>query len=309
MAGTCWKMAVVGASALLIGGSFAIGSFQAGVESAEGACSYLDFSRKPGGEWRPVGCDALEDLLDEQPDLSYLDEDGEIHSPVLLAQEVTPTPTPAPTATPEACQNPYDDGLGVGEEISRVACWYGLSPEFLSGLFQVESRLQHYAPDGSVKRSYAGAIGIGQVMPGNGGESTIDSHRLDIWREADNMELGAQALGRKCDAAASIAGANGFETRPASGEEPCGAIHYVCVGTWGDAWSAYGSTEGALVDEWYDSPEEIMARAYNGVSCGGDLVGLLGWARGRAASYWTMHYVEHVLSEAGISTHSFDDEP
>ncbi len=318
------KAMLAGAAALFIGGSVALGFSLGEGENGDGTCSYLDFAGNPQGDWRPIGCDALENLLEERPDLSYVDEAGEIHSPVLLAQQATPTP--APTATPEGCRNPYEKKLGVDERINRTACWYGLRPDFLGGLWQVESGRQHRNPDGSVKESYAGALGIGQVMPGNAGRSAVDNHVLDIWREADNMELGAQVLGRKCDAAVSIAGANGFETREASDGEPCGAIHYVCVGAWGNAWPAYGSREGALVDEWYSSPEEVMARAYNGVSCGGDLFGTLhqayldreyseedalaiAAARAPAASYWTLHYVEHVLSEAGISEHPFDDAP
>ncbi len=274
------------------------------VRYEEGACYYLAFTkgRETGAEWKKIDCSALEALLELHPETAYVDADGTVHSTI-------DPPAEEESDEDDSCQNPHDEGLGIDEKIGRVACWYDLRPDLLYGLWKVESGLQQFNPEGGVKVSYAGAIGIGQVMHGTSGRSAVDNHVLDIWREVDNMELGAQVLARKCDAAVSIAGANGFETRPASGEEPCGAIHYVCMGAWGNAWPAYGSVEGALVDEWYDSPEEVMARAYNGVSCGGDLVGLLGWARGRAASYWTIYYVEKVQDEGGTADHSFDDAP
>ncbi len=273
----------------------------------EGTCYYMAFTtgRDPGAEWEKIDCGALEGLLEERPETAYVDADGTVHSTLDSPAEEES----GEEKEEDSCQNPYDNGLGVGEKIGSIACWYDLSLDFLRGLWQVESGLQHLNPDGSVKMSYAGTIGIGQVMHGTSGRSAVDNHVLDIWQEVDNMELSAQVLLRKCDGAVYIADVNGFETRPASGAEPCGAIHYVCTGEWGNAWGAHGSREGTLVDEWYTSPEAVMARAYNGVSCGGDLVGLLGWQRGRAASYWTMHYVEDVLSEAGISEHSFDDAP
>lgn len=276
------------------------------IQYEEGSCYYLAFTKEQetGAEWKKIDCDALEGLLEEHPETAYVDAEGAVHSTL-----DSPAEGESGEEDDAPCQNPYDDGLGVDEKIGRVACWYDLRPDLLHGLWQVESGKNHWRGDGTVKKSYAGAVGIGQVMPGNAGRSVVDGHELDIYGEVDNMELGAQVLGRKCDAAVYIANANGFETRDAGDEEPCGAIYYVCAGEWGNAWSTYGSREGALVDEWYTSPEEVMARAYNGVSCGGDLVGLLGWQRGRAASYWTMHYVEHVLSEAGIAGHSFDDAP
>lgn len=293
------------------------------VEYEEGACYYLAFTRKQktGAEWKQIGCDALEDLLEEHPETAYVDADGTVHSG-------TEPSIDEESEEDYSCLNPYDEGLSVDEKIDRVACWYDLRPEFLHGLWEVESRKDHWDSgqvDG-VKRSYAGAVGIAQVMPGHTGKSAVDGHELDINEEVDNMELGAQTLEGKCSSAVSIANANGFETRPTSDEEPCGAIRYVCVGKWGNASSASGSVPGSLVEVWYTAPEDVMARAYNGVSCGGNLFYFFNqlflareysesdaWSkavrRAPVTSYWTIHYVEHVQNEGGTAEHSFDDAP
>jgi len=277
-------------------------------EEEEQACYYLDFSEDNEGEWKEAECDTLGELLWGESGYAVIDEYGQHFYP-----DLSFTPTPEPTATPEGCLNPYEEGIGVNKKINRIACWYGFRPEFLQGLWQVESKRKHTGPGGQVKVSYAGAIGIGQVMPGHTGLSVVDGHNLDIWEEVDNMELGAQVLENKCDAAVYIANVNGFETRPASEDEPCGAIHYMCAGGWGSAYSIQDEKQiswGTLLhDEWYSTPEDVMARAYNGVSCGGNLIPGYGWQRGREISYWTIHYVESVQDKGGVKNHSFNDAP
>lgn len=298
----------------------------------EGSCYSLVFTGKQetarkqetGAEWKPFDCDYLENLLEQYPETAYIDAEGRVHSSLGSSTEGEPG------EDDDTCLNPYDEDLGVDEKIDRVACWYDVRPDFLHGLWEVESKKDHWdsGQEDGVKRSYAGAVGIAQVMPGHTGESVVDGHSLKLEKEVDNMELGAQALEGKCSTAVSIANANGFETRQPSEEEPCGAIRYMCAGTWGNAYSIQDEgdiTWGELLhDEWYTAPEDVMARAYNGVSCGGNLISYfydyfigqehpeaeargLAADRGARASYGTVHYVELVQEEGGITDHSFDD--
>ncbi|MBS3163817.1 lytic transglycosylase domain-containing protein [Candidatus Woesearchaeota archaeon] len=228
----------------------------------------------------------------------------EQETPILMAPQEVPQDEPERAAPQNSCGIPAEAG-SVEERIASVGCLYGIREDFLTDLWRIESNLQHTS-GGEVKRSYAGAIGIGQVMPGVTGESIVDGHRLDAYDESDNVELGAQVLLRKRSQGVAIASANGFETRPASAAEPAGAIHYVCVGVFGNAGPFFGDPDGrddVLIDRWYTAPEEVMARAYNGVSCGGDLLGYMterygterGGMFGRVASCATMYYVEKVF--------------
>jgi len=60
----------------------------------------------------------------------------------------------------------------------------------LTALLWVESSLEHYNPDGTVKRGDSGEIGIGQIMP----STTLDYPDLNVWTLEGNIEFASRYL-------------------------------------------------------------------------------------------------------------------
>jgi len=95
---------------------------------------------------------------------------------------VAPMPTPSPTM-----HGPVKPGIRTLSESAAKLC--GVDPALFWALILRESSGRHYAEDGSVLRSSAGAVGAAQVLPSTALEMGLDAR--DPWQ---NLLAGACAL-------------------------------------------------------------------------------------------------------------------
>jgi soluble lytic murein transglycosylase-like protein len=73
--------------------------------------------------------------------------------------------------------------------IRELAPGYGLDPDFVLKVGQQESGLQHYWPNGKVKISTQGAVGVMQVLPG-----TAKKHGYDAFDPEQNVHAGLSEM-------------------------------------------------------------------------------------------------------------------
>src|SRR5437899_1594624 len=93
-------------------------------------------------------------------------------------------------------KDPYLAPLDPATKVHNIAQQVGVSPDIADDYLKVtggiESGNSHYNQNGQVKRSPAGALGFGQVMPDQKGRTTrmVNGRAYNLLDESQNIEAG-----------------------------------------------------------------------------------------------------------------------
>lgn len=187
------------------------------------------------------------DELDNDCDGFIDNEDSEC-----LRSTTTVTTILLPGSCPDLTER-CPDKQKVIDKITCEALIAGVSPYLMLAIGEIESGLSHCYPNGRVKESPYGALGLMQVIPQSEGSGCSRNDLLDVNK---NILCGIKIFKGKCESSAAIAIVNGFTcTKKGSCRDNEVICTYDC--------SQYGPDYFKKDYSGWD----LALRAYNGWGC------------------------------------------